>query len=242
MATPTPYPVSEADAERAATILAGAAGWTASQATSGARAYLLTGDGALAVVDGETGRAVLYAALAPDIVPPAGGLPAWSPPPAQRDRLDAAGAIALARSWAIAHGIAPDPSGAATALSVAGVGGWRVSLSDPAGEVEVRVVGRRVVGARISDAALPLRIPLVDRDAAIAIALDKTRAFTGRSDAALTSAEFMGQLADGRLLARWMVATGFPTAGPGGDEPVWELGIVGEVDAFSGELIIDKQG
>jgi hypothetical protein len=242
MTTPSPYPVSEADTATAASKFTGVAAWTQTSSASGSvPAYLLTGPGALAVVDGVSGRAVLYAVLAPDVAPSDGLIPVWSPAPAAPDTLDAAGAEAAAATWATAHGFSPDPYATTQLFEVAGVSGWRVSLDDAANvPFEIRVVGGKVAGVLVMDGALDLRLPVVDRDTAIGLALATARQVTGNTAEQLISAQFEGGVMNGRLTASWFIATGVPAPSASDSGPAWELGIAAGVDAVTGEVIVDK--
>jgi hypothetical protein len=244
--TPSPFPVSDEAAVAVAERFTGEYGfevdaWTA----DGAPAYLLTGAGLSAVVDGTNGRVLQDFVLAPDITNLDGGVPDWAPAPSPSPGTvrDAAAAIEVAQAWLARHGLEATTTGATARLDTLPMAdAWRVTLTGDGRPVELRVSrAGDVVGYQVGDAPLVLSLPRLSRDAAISMAIARTVGFTGRNDEQLIAAEFTGALWPTEQVATWMITTGIPARDPSYGT-VWSLGAAIEVDTLTGVLTVDKRG
>jgi hypothetical protein len=244
MDTSTPMPVPEADARRAANAFTRSSPEWEIGRSSVLSVYELRSPDAYVVVDGLNGRVLEWFGRQPDVTPPYGGVPSWSPAPspvasAKPEAISASFAQSTARSWLADRGIATRDNGTATPFAIAGETGWDLQLSDTDGSgVQAVVRDGRVVGILRADAAYTFRLPHISRDAAIKLALAESYQRYHQVES-LTSAEFDGYLGgDGQTLD-WTVGTGVPKPDPSYGT-VWESGLVAGVDAGTGTLTVLK--
>jgi len=239
MTTDPPWPVSRAAALETARRFFGADPWV-SWSDAGGPAWLLVSPEALAVVDGTSGELVEYAPLQPFIDPPWDVTVDWSPPPLPSPVPVADGqtAIGIARTWVVQHDFARSAAGGtATTYAVRWETGWRVALTSDDGtalEVLVTSLGS-VAGVLVNDPALQLQLPLLNRDTAIQLALERATAQAGGSDQQVRGAYFDGSLSAGGQRSTWTINTAH--RGPdASDGPSWEDGFNLQVNAVDGSI------
>lgn len=248
MTTPSPPAISEAEAIATAERFLGTTGLASAGLTGdGTPIYLLEGAGSAVLVDGTTGELLEYFALAPAIGNPDGAVPSWPPSPAPATTIPVASAdaaIEAARAWLSAHGIATTKeAGRATFDTIPGSDAWNVTLGRADGrQVSVRVRTRGAVAGYLAPTTLPLRLPRVDRDEAIELALDLARHATGNGDQQLINAEFMTAVQTDGQVAEWMIGTGVPAVDPTDGTTVWSKSFVFSIDPMTGQKLIVKQG
>lgn len=250
--TDAPWPVSQAQAIAAAGAFAGlsdlAVTRTWGSSSSPFRLYLAQDATHDVLVDGTTGTVVEAFETAPNIVPGPDDPPAWRPAPAASPDVSKAERDAAASTGArylVAHNLSVAGTAATVELQSLGSPVWVVTWTDSAGAPFAEVVVDAATGKPVGFidrrfTGSPLALLLVDRDAAVRLAIARANGDQGQTTEQISSVELQLDFLTTGPSNAWEVGLGVPKPDPSAGGTVWYFGTFIAVDAATGTVTVVK--